>query len=285
MNPQDLFAAIGQVDETVLTEPPALRRPSWQRILIAAVIATLALGACAAAVTGIVGAIQSAQLRHGSTIDVRSEPPEEGMTLQLMSVLDEYSVVIDFALEEDLPTAIETAYLPTAVPEDWWCEHYYAEPNSAVYGDWYVGAYATPGESVQSIFYIQTLLTQHDAQNKEVHRLSVTEDGSLESQTLQIGGRDVLEVTRLENGRSYKDTTTGQTITLPGWAERHYYWSDGAYLFYLNVPNTVTHADAAAFIESLQPGQMPALSADAYWQMDQQAMTEQGWEEYLNKQK
>lgn len=284
MKSEDLFTAIGRVDEKYLweSEQPVHGRSKWRAVVIAAVIAALCLTTCAAAPM-ILGAIRDAKLEYSGTQNMSEYPPEPGGNpLQLLADVDHYSVVIDFELAQELPQSVETAYLPTFVPDAWWGERYWMDGDYALQGAWLEGDWGSLDGTVQSVLYTQTLLTEYNEANKEIHGFYVQSGGTVESRTFQAGDRQVLEVAQWEEDRVYLDTQTGQNIQSPGFTCRYYYWSDGEYLFFLMTPYDSDTAQIEAFIAGLAPGQKPTAIQDpalSTWKFEGKA-----WEEWLAEQ-
>lgn len=247
MKEHNLFRAIGNAQDAFLLEidRPQVRRLPRRFGLIAAVLALAILTACAAPVIWEAVSIENAQVinagEHQTYIyhynSGETEPFSQTPLQQIR-----YEVEMNIEVSGELPSTIETAYLPAYIPRGWAPVeqmiidyHHNTGASSKLYSSW--DRRSEDGSNVHVMIYEQKPLDFYDPEDPVVDWFYTLTSAQLESQIIRLGEMDVLEISYPDCGEALlEDWTEHKVVTLYPWPGiRNYYWSDGVYLFKLHV--------------------------------------------------
>lgn len=260
MTEHDLFSAIGYADEAFLTEDarPTARRLPRHLGLIAAMLTIVILTACAAPVIWEAISIEGARVVYTGEVDsfVRHYDSSASTSYFETPIMQAcYQIEMDIALSEALPDTIETAYLPTCVPETWELSEQVVYPyltdaglQQKLISNWTLWLSDT---DMSSIILEQVPLSFYDPEDPAVDWFYVPTTAQLENQILPINGMDVLEVSYPDCVRTIYLEWSQKYETIPWPGERICYWSDGIYLFKLRVPYDMELSTVESVISSI----------------------------------
>ena len=231
MTNHDLYRAIGEADETFLLEcetQPA-RRISRRFVIIAAVVA-LMLTACAPAAVHAFNA-----LKEGTV----AQTDKSYGYYELESSV--YEIWVDIDIAQDAPASVETVYLPTAMKnygsmltyakKDWAVSFYHTrmEDNPDEYMDFHQAVYpanARTGDAfVLGEFYANS-------------------DTEPQVNTLTFDDITVLDI--IHEAPAHSQDAGACYIE-----QRTVFWSDGHYLFFMNLPSSWADKQIEEMVKSL----------------------------------
>lgn len=252
MDELDLFEAIGQVDEELLIDKTRRITPLRKMGLIAAVLTLAILTACAAPVVlrtfqavsgGEVELTKEGGRRLAFLID--NETGERTMVSQSVEPA-QYRITLDIAGEGVRPDALEELYAPVWIPEDYVNSYEESETDSHILRyvtDSWAGFPARYVEFRQSLLPEGNPVTFTDSftgfRGLHVNRM----DGEY----VVYGEAAVLELREemdAEEAACFCDSFMQ--------ISRYLYWSDGAYLFRLEIPWDMDSRTVEQIITSVQ---------------------------------
>lgn len=156
----------------------------------------------------------------------------EGMSFTLMDAgnekLNRYEVWLDVDMNEDAPESIETYYMPQL--DDRYKQYFgYVYQHSAVVYMWTCGEACWENE----VRFYQTAGGAFDP-NEEIAWVYTLPEELPEAKMIELNGIQGYLV-----GNSF------------GYGSKSFFWSDGDYLFQLNVPDEYTNDDIAKLLQSI----------------------------------
>lgn len=252
MDELDLFEAIGQVEEELLIDKPRRITPLRKMGLIAAVLTLVILTACAAPVVlrtfkavsgGEVELTKEGGRRLAFLID--NETGERTLVSQSVEPA-QYRITLDIAGEGTRPDALEELYAPEWIPEDY--VNLYEESEADFHilryvADSWVGFPARYVEFRQSLLPEGNPVTLTDSftgfRGLHVNRM--------EGEYVVYGEATVLEL-REELDAQEAACFSNSFMQI----SRYLYWSDGAYLFRLEIPWDMDTQTVEQIITSVQ---------------------------------
>lgn len=227
MKKEQLLEAIGELDEAMLaetemTEGKRTRRITWRTALIAAVVAGMAVSAGAAPL--IRNALQGGKLKTDDTAYFAPTNPVTGESHQEQL----HAITLEVEFNNDAPEGIETYYITPEIPGefDQYHGHIYKDAMCAQYGwieettkrsiffEQWAGGSVEPGDLVMNIYTRPGETPQHGLVTLGEIRGYLTEE--------------------------------------PNVGRRSFCWSDGDYLFKLQVPLDYTDAQLEAMVTSVR---------------------------------
>lgn len=234
MNEQDLFAALGEIDDCLLLSPEQPRKLSLRRFgLIAAILCALVITACAAPV--ILGAIQSGDPEYlkEQEYEIRHFDSREETQYTLTYQEDVYTVELKITTADEIPETIETAYLPAAVPESWEGEETVINSGGGTLTcKWDIRSDAGSAIAI----YQQWPLNADDADGTKTIYVYADPGAEVEAQMHAVGQISVLEIACTANPQAVQNEDMEHPVVFTTGGKRDFYWSDGKYLFRLYVP-------------------------------------------------
>lgn len=231
MKSEELFEAIGHLDETVLAESAPksgiIRRIGWRVALIAAVVTGLAM--TAAATPLIRNALKGAEVETDESEYFMATDPVNGESPQVQK----HDILLEVDIHADAPKRIETYYALLEVPEEFrqYLGHVYQDEMLASFG-WLEDA------TGRQIFFTQIAGNACEPEDYVAHIwTNPGEKTTCNMKTLGEIQGCLMEQEALGN--------------VP--AKRIFCWSDGDYLFYLEAPGDYTDARLEEMLASIQP--------------------------------
>ena len=231
MNKQELNNAFSkiQASEQLIQEVCAMKnerqlvcRRKFVKVALVAAIVIVCLATTAFAAPMIYDALTNGRVGDG---EVFLTPTGSDGSQQLQS----YGICVDVQMNEDAPTSIARFYLPTLVDG-------YEQYFGFVYKDKMTAAYRWtngPENWEDEVRFYQIAGGTYDPET--VYCSAVTELGSKpEAKLMQLAG---------VQGYLVEDADLYGT--------RHFLWSDGDYLFHLEVPDEYTDADLEKVLHSI----------------------------------
>lgn len=228
MKKETLFEAIGELDEAILAETENIvtrstKRLGWRAVLIAAVVAGLAVTAGAAPL--IRNALVGGKMETDNTAYYTPTNPTTGESHREQR----HEITLEMEFVEDAPDGIETYYITPEIPEEFeqYHGHIYKNAACAQYGwieettkrsiffEQWAGGSVEPGDMVMNIYTRPGETPRHGMKN--------------------LGG------------------ICGYLTEEPNLNRRSFCWSDGDYLFKLQVPLDYTDAQLEAMVASVRP--------------------------------
>ncbi|MBE6923944.1 MAG: hypothetical protein E7466_01720 [Ruminococcaceae bacterium] len=231
MTNEKLFEAIGDLDDAMIGETEGIQERrnghlGWKMTLIAAVVAGLAI--TAVATPQIRNALKGGKLETEDTVWLSPTNPIDGTSYEMRH----HEIRLDVEFNEDAPESIENYYIPPEIPDEYtqYLGHIMKDGMFTQFG-WIVEGtdrdicfYQWAGNSVPSEALVVDITTEPDAVPK--HGLRT------------INGIE---------GYLVEEPTLGNN-----YGERKFYWSDGDYLFCLQVPCDFTDAQLEEMVTSVQ---------------------------------
>lgn len=231
MKEEQLFEAIGELDAAILAETEVntgnIKRMGWRVALIAAVVAGLAVTAAAAPL--IRNALRGAQMKTDDSAWFTPTNASTGESQQVQS----HDITLEVEFNENAPGSIMTYYITPEIPPEFrqYHGHIYKGAMCAQYGwitenkdkmiffEQWAGNAVEPGDLVVNVY---------------------TNPGEVPQNGLKtIGGIQ---------GYLVEQPTVGDD---PG--RRIFCWSDGDYLFRLEVPGDYTDAQLESMVAAVHP--------------------------------
>ena len=233
MTNQDLYRAIGDVEERFLSECEETTVPRVPRRfgIIAAVIA-LMLTACAPAAIHAFNALKEASLSQ----------TEEIYELYEMET-SEFELWVDIEIAQDAPTTIETAYFPTAMEN-------YGESITVEQKEWAISFYCMSREaSAENYvdFHQSAYLDYTRTGDKFILGQFHAKPGCT-PQVRKITFEDTVILDVIQDTIGKKKES--DAYYLP---HRTVFWSDGYYLFFMNLPVSWSDDQIKEMVSSLAP--------------------------------
>lgn len=230
MTEHELYHAIGNVDEAFLLEceDRPIRRIPKRFGLIAAVVA-LMLTACAPA------AIQAfTALKEGSV-----SRTESYRFYELEPAV--YEIRADIDIAQDAPTTIETVYFPTAMKN-------YGSEITCDKKEWAVSFYLTDWQDDPKT-YINFHQTVYSADDRTGETLVLGEfhaSSDAEPQVTEKTFGDITVLDIIHESPAWK-RGSGAYYSI----HRNIFWSDGYYLFFMNLPPSWNDEQVEEMVTSL----------------------------------
>lgn len=235
MDKQQLQGAISKIhaSDGLIQEVLAMKtkennvtfRGKLVKAAVIAAIVTVLLATTAFAAPAIYNALTSGRVNTDDTIGLTPTGPDGSQEVQL------HEVCVDVQMNEHAPDSIEQFYLPTM---DAGYEQYYGfvyKDRTTALFRWTNGQ----GNWEDEVRFWQVSGGAYDP--KEAYCVVHTEPGvTPEAKLVQLGGIQGYLVE--ENDR---------------YGTRHFLWSDGNYLFYLEVPDEYTDDDIAGLLQRIVP--------------------------------
>ena len=255
MDELDIFAAIGGVDEDLLTEAPRRLPRRWG--LIAAVLALAVLSACAApavikSFTAVSGGSakqtkEQTYQQYAVIINNGNDAAEAWVRIGTREMQPaEYQITLEVSGEYQRLDALEELYEPTWVPEDYVNFRDMSEENNRSLRyftgdkDGIFGSY---------VIFSQQLLPEG---NPVVFTDELSEFREVFVNDMTSAYRTYGKATVLELYPRLKEMDLPMTEKLLLEARRYLYWSDGAYLFRLVIPYEMDDETVTKIIDSVQ---------------------------------
>lgn len=242
MTGEELLNAVGQVNERYLiqseeTVAPRSRRTAWRLILVAAIVAVLTVTAVAA--TGGFGV-------WGGSTELVSDG-EEAMKKDDSIVYAEsgYQIRLDLEVSKKAPRSMEKCY----VPQDVQIQGEYTFRYVNVFWDSYDAVWS--GEVDYDNFndsewvYFSQIAAGNPTSRTD--HISAPNHAPLEKKTVIINNMSMFEVS-MDTFRDGRCTATGF---------RRLYWTDGEYVFTLEVPYDFSDEKVGKIIASMAEVEMP----------------------------
>lgn len=232
MKNERLFEAIGGLDDSIIAETETVSRKRSGRImkrtlLVAALVAGLAISAGAAPL--IRNALLGGKLETSTQPVFLATDPATGKSPELRS----HKITLKVEFNEDAPKSIETYYITPDIPVEYkqYRGHIYKDEMCAQFG-WIVEG------AGRDIFFSQT------AGN-------AVQPGDLVVSVHTAPGQ------MPEHGLRTFAGIQGYLVDEPtveyDYGKREFYWSDGDYLFCLQVPIDYTDAQLEQMVASVRP--------------------------------
>lgn len=242
MNEYELFDAIGGVDEDLLRrteQQPTRRLPVRKFFIAAAAVMLLAVTVIAAPVISELLFPSSHELISEGTVIRRTDGTA-------VVYADMYQ--IDFELHDtsSLPTTFEEYMIPGFFEEQGWYQDYgYSMTDINRYPS--VEYMWLPYERSSSWVIFEQAVFHQDTTNTPIGSkqffLPVPPDFTVIEETMQIDGSEI---------------TAFLADSGEGYSERHIYWTDGRYAYYLNATMDIEPEQLAQIITSLAPVDDPS---------------------------
>lgn len=230
MRNEKLFEAIGGLDDAMIAETErAVRkhtmRLGWKVVLVAAIIAGLAMTAGAAPL--IRNALLGGKMEKDDTAWFTPTNPADGSSYECR----QFEITLDVDMDKNAPKQIETFYIPQ-IPQE----------VPQYLGNLYQGSVAQYGwyskDSDQGFFFCQQAGGSIQKEDLNYHVYAVPGDQPKAELRTFAGIEGYLVAAR----------PVGD-----GDGERVFFWSDGNYLFRLEVPYEYTEAQLEEVIASVEP--------------------------------
>ena len=231
MKNEKLFEAIGELDDAMLAEAEGMKGKCSHRIgckvaLVAAVVAGLAITAMAA--PGIYSALKGGTAKTDDIVWMSATNPANGSSYEMKN----HKITLEVDFQENAPKSIATYYIASDIPDEFtqYMGHIMKDEMCTQFG-WIV-----EGTDRDICFYQWA-------------------GGSVTSETL------VVEVSTAPNvppkhGIKMIAGIQGYLVEVPSmgdnYGEREFYWSDGVYLFCLQVPCEYSDAQLEAMVAAVQ---------------------------------
>lgn len=234
MKTEKLFEAIGDLDEQMLSEMEAVtqiraRRMGWKAALVAAVVAGLAVTAAAAPL--IRNALKGGELVPETQAGFMPTDPNTGESPAFVT----HEITLDVEFNEDAPKSVETYYITPDIPAEFsnqFLGHIYKDAMLTWFG------WGVPGTDRDICF------------TQWAGKYPAMEDILTVNVTTAPG---VVPVHGLRTFAGIQGYLVEEPTFGSNYGEREFYWSDGDYLFRLQVPCDYTDAQLEAMVASVQP--------------------------------
>lgn len=234
MNADKLFQAIGELDDGVLMgadeTPRRNRRIGWKVALVAAVVAGLAVSAAAA--PAIRNAIFGAKVEKDKHVWISATDPADGSSYEM----NVYDIRLELEVDENAPDSIEVFYVPE-VPEELVQIKGHIHPLE--------------GENALTQFWWINEETDSDIFFSQQAGGSLTPEDLTEHVSTALGGAPSTKLCTIAEIDGYLIDVRPVGDGIGG--DRIFYWSDGQYLFRLEVPYEYSDAQLEELVASVQP--------------------------------
>ena len=231
MNREKMFEAIGQVDEKLLAGAEAqkkYRRLGWKVALVAAVVTGLTVTAAAA--PAIRNALFGGKVETDDAVWLTPTDPADGSSYEISS----HEITLEVEMDAEAPKTIGTYYLPQ-VPEemDQIAGHILGDPLASVTQFWWT---QKEGGDIHFVQKAGGSLMPEDLK---------------ESVSTVYGTVPKAELRTIAGIQGYLIDVRPIGDGLMG--DRIFFWSDGQYLFRLEVPYEYTDEQLERMVASVQP--------------------------------
>lgn len=232
MKNEKLFHAIGELDDAVLAEAEGMegkcsRRVGWKVALIAAVVTGLAITAVAA--PQIYNALKDAKVETDDTVWISATNPADGSSYEMKN----HKVTLEVEFQQNAPRSIESYYMVSGIPDA------FAQ---------FMGHIMKNGISTQFGWIV-------DGTDRDICFYQWA-GGSITPETLEFEVTTAPEVVPMHGIKTIAGIQ-GYLVEVPtlgdNFGEREFYWSDGVYLFCLQVPCDYSDAQLEQMVASIQP--------------------------------
>ena len=233
MTNHDLYRAIGEADETFLLEcEQSLPRRSPRHLGIIAALVALMLTACAPAAIRAFNAIKGTSL---------SQTDEIYEFYELESSV--YEIWVDIDIAQDAPTTIETAYLPIAMEN-------YGESITVEQKEWSVSFYCMSRETSaeEYVDFHQSAYPAHTRNEEKILLGKFYASPGNTPQIREITFEDTVVLDIIQESHAHKRESGAYYLP-----HRTVFWSDGYYLFFMNLPTSWNDDQIKEMISSLTP--------------------------------
>lgn len=235
MKREDLFEAIGQMDEDFLaaneTMPVrSMNRGLWRVVLVAAILASLTVTAAAA------GYVWKEIYGGGTELTMDGQMKLEEFEAQgenVVHVSDVHHIWLDVTLEEDAPLYITTYYLPQLDGD--WVQVYGSKIEGEAHFLW-----RDESDPKRRLLFEQK--AGRRCSTGVVDGVTTPWNAPLTSGTRTIGDMQVFEV-------KMPDYSDG-IMSMGGF--RRIYWTDGYYIYFLECPYAMKDKEIRSIIESIE---------------------------------
>lgn len=234
MNAENLFQAIGELDDGMLMaadkEPKRQRKIGWKVGLVAAVVA--GLGISAAAAPAIYNAIFGAKVEKDEHVWISATDPADGSSYEM----NVYEIRLELEVDENAPDSIEVFYVPDV-------------PEELVQIKGYI--HLRDEENALTQFWWINEQTDSDIFFSQQAGGSLTPEDLTEQVSTALGGEPGTKLCTVAGISGYLIDVRPLGDGIGG--DRIFYWSDGQYLFRLEVPYEYSDAQLAELVASVQP--------------------------------
>lgn len=266
MNREDMFEAIGMMDEVFLKESLAVqgekpKRILWKTVLVAAIVACLSITAVAAVITELKGRTNTERRVHIRRSGMEREELDTHM-------LDIY---VAFPELSDAPTEIDEFYAPTIFEKEklYFCGINEGNSIREFYIRWDLPD-VREDASGGTIWFFQRCCDDYDPEQPIDTLVGEYTNTSIHSEKLLWDGREYFFVS-LE---PWQDESLELENT------NYLYWTDGDYLFKLNFPYSMEAAEAMEIVGSVEKVSDIQLWLDIGKEKQQDKIDER-WTKYL----
>lgn len=233
MKKEKLFEAIGQLDESLLSgadmQKPH-RRVGWKVMLVAAVVAGMAVTAVASPT--IRSALFGGKVETDDRTWFSATDPSDGSSYAMNS----HEITLSVEMDEDAPESIQIYHIPQ-IPEG------FTQIKGHLHG------YDAPNALAQFWWILEG--TDEDIFFSQVAGGSVTPQDLTEIVATVPGDKVQAEMCTIAEIRGYLIDVRPIGDGIGG--DRIFFWSDGQYLFRLEVPYEYTDTQLEALVASVQP--------------------------------
>lgn len=233
MKKEELFEAIGQVDDRLLADADrekAHRKLGWKVMLVAAVVAGLAVTAGAS--PSIRNALFGGKVETDDRTWFSATDPSDGSSYAMKS----HEITLSVEMDEDAPESIQVYHIPQ-IPEG------YKQIKGHVHD------YDAPNALAQ--FWWIAEGTDEDIFFSQVAGGSVTPQDLTEIVSTVPGDKVQAEMCTIAQIRGYLIDVRPIGDGFGG--DRIFFWSDGSYLFRLEMPYSFTDQQMEELVASVQP--------------------------------
>lgn len=231
MKNEKIFYAIGELEDAVLAEAEGTvgkcsRQIGLKVALIAAVVAGLAITAVAA--PQIYNALKDAKVETDDTVWISATNPADGSSYEMKN----HKVTLEVEFRQDAPRSIESYYMVSGIPNAF---------------DQFMGHIMKNGISTQFGWIV-------DGTDRDICFYQWA-GGSITPENLEFELTTAPDVVPMHGIKTFAGIQ-GYLVEVPSlgdnYGEREFYWSDGLYLFCLQVPCDYTDAQLESMLISVQ---------------------------------
>lgn len=233
MKTEKLFEAIGNLEDAMIAETELIKesrngRIGWKVALVAAVVAGLAVTAAAAPL--IRNALKGGKMETEDTVWLSPTDPVDGTSYEMRH----HEITLEVEFNEDAPGSIENYYITPEIPDEFtqYLGHVMKDGVCTQFG-WIVEG------SDRDICFYQWAGGCDALEDALTVNVTTAPDVVPEHGLRTFAGIQGYLVEGPTLGRNY--------------GEREFYWSDGDYLFCLQVPCDFTDAQLEEMVASVRP--------------------------------